>query len=79
MTTGQTGGLSNDRRPLGLHFSESAVDRAAPADTAARLLPAERSPFLEPAPAPAAPAVPARQDAPTGRRKLGRGYLAEKA
>ncbi|MEV7122228.1 hypothetical protein [Kitasatospora griseola] len=71
--------MSNDRRPLGLHFSESAVDQAAPADSAPRLLPAERSPFLEPAPAPAAPAVPVHQSAPSGRRKLGRGYLAEKA
>ncbi|MFJ8444044.1 hypothetical protein [Kitasatospora griseola] len=71
--------MSTDRRPLGLHFSESAVDQAAPADTAPRLLPAERSPFLEPAAAPAAPTVPVLQGMPGGRRPLGRGYLAEKA
>ncbi|WP_035876014.1 hypothetical protein [Kitasatospora cheerisanensis] len=70
--------MSTDRRPLGLHFSESAaVDRAVPDDAVPRLLPAERSPFLEPAAAPAA-AVPVREGVPGGRRKLGRGFLAEK-
>ncbi|GLW58134.1 hypothetical protein [Kitasatospora phosalacinea] len=40
--------MSPDRRPLGLAFSEPAVDQALPAGERPIPLPAERSPFLEP-------------------------------
>ncbi len=41
--------MSSDRRPLGLAFSEPAVDQVLPVGGRPIPLPAERSPFLEPA------------------------------
>ncbi|MFD9123544.1 hypothetical protein [Kitasatospora sp. NPDC059571] len=41
--------MSADRRPLWQQpFSDTATDEPAAADDRARLLPVERSPFLEP-------------------------------
>ncbi|MFE2106943.1 hypothetical protein ACFXAF_13875 [Kitasatospora sp. NPDC059463] len=63
------------RRPLWRPFSEPATDEAIPAGgDGARLLAVERAPFLEPA-----ADLPARQPASGGRRRLGRGALADPA
>ncbi len=48
MRVGQTVRMSADRRPLGLAFSEPAVDQTLPAAQRPLPLPAELSPFLEP-------------------------------
>ncbi|RPE27930.1 hypothetical protein [Kitasatospora cineracea] len=40
--------MSSDRRPLGLAFSEPAVDHTFPVGERPLPLPAECSPFLEP-------------------------------
>ncbi|MFJ4681669.1 hypothetical protein [Kitasatospora sp. NPDC088783] len=40
--------MNPDRRPLGLTFSEPAVDQVLPADARPLLLPEQNSPFLEP-------------------------------
>ncbi|MFD9123538.1 hypothetical protein [Kitasatospora sp. NPDC059571] len=63
--------MSADRRPLWQPFSESATDEPAAADGRARLLPVERSPFLEPHTEDEPPA------APGARRRLGPGPLAD--
>ncbi|MFF4341320.1 hypothetical protein ACFY00_15470 [Kitasatospora sp. NPDC001540] len=64
--------MNVDRSPLGQPlFSSSAVDEPVAPDSLPRR-PVESSPFLEPAPAPAAAATVSSN----GRRPLGHGYLA---
>ncbi|MFJ1756497.1 hypothetical protein [Kitasatospora sp. NPDC088134] len=66
--------MTTDRRPPGQPlFSSSAVDEPVPADVHSTG-PVERSPFLEPETGQVAGAVSF-----SGRRPLGRGYLAAKA